>query len=228
MISIIMPITQQVINEHIKLSLQSVLNQSFTDYHIIIGINSSIAMDTSYLKEYSEHIKIVSTDICLKYSMIAHLIAYATNEWIAFIEPGDVWYDNKLQTQWKFSEKYDIIGSACGYTGSKSGISCITPGKINEDSFLSGCPMVTNTLLIRKSLCKWNEHKYNIHADFNMLYKLFGKGYNEYNVSEILCYCKITKYNDVTTLSTDIQKKLIKKARRNYTVRPYSLFNYNL
>jgi len=217
-----MPITQQVTDENIKLSLQSVLSQSFTDYHIIIGINSSIVVDTSYLKQYSENIKIVSADICLKYAMIAHLMVYATNEWISFIEPGDVWYENKLQTQWRFSEKYDIIGSACGYTGSKSGISCITHGKINEDSFLFGCPMVNNTLLIKKSLCKWNEDKYDIHADFNMLYKLFGKGYIEYNVSEILCYCKITKYNDVTTLRTNIQKKLIKKARRNYSVRLYN------
>lgn len=222
MISIIMPITQQVKNEDIKLSIQSILEQTFTDYHIIIGINSSITTDTSYIKDYSAKIDIIYIDTDSKYDMIAKLLVYAPKEWITFIEPGDIWYNNKLQTQWDFTGRYEIIGSGCHYVGRKNGMPNIPNCKIQEDSFLYGCPMVNNTLLIKKHLCKWNAYKYDIHADFNMLYKLFSKGTIGYNVPQVLSYCKISIYNDIGTMSIDIHEKLIKKVRRKYNNRIYN------
>ena len=222
MISIIMPITHQVETSNIQLSIQSILNQTFTSYQIIIGIKSSVIVDTSYIKKNDMNITIIYINMESKYDIMTDLVAYASDDWVAFIEPGDRWYNSKLQTQWDFTERYDIIGSGCFYSGKQNGMPEITNCKVQADSFLYGCPMVNNTLLIKKDLCKWNARKYDIHADFNMLYKLFTKGNVGYNVPEILGHCKISKYNDISRMSIDIHKKMIKKVRRNYNNRVHT------
>lgn len=95
-------------------AVQSVLNQTFKNYEIIIIDNHSNDNTENLIKNLkSEKIKFIKTHndgIIAKSRNIG--INNSKSEWIAFLDSDDLWYKNKLEVLFNFLEKnnnYDVI-----------------------------------------------------------------------------------------------------------------------
>lgn len=215
MISILIPIISNVNTNNVLTMLKSIISQTYVDWTILIGINEDVEIDFDTIKHEHDGISVLYTQSLSKYDMLHYLTDMSTSEWITVAEPGDVWYENKLEKQMIYSDRYDVIGSACRFNGLHKNILGVSCCKIRDEHFFHGNPFVINSALIRRTLCKW-EPKYDIHSDYRLLSKLHLSGVQMFNVNEILLYCKMfdTCNKSEVSMKNDILNKLIRKFKK--------------
>jgi glycosyltransferase involved in cell wall biosynthesis len=187
MISIVIPIYNGI--EFIDESVQSVLNQTYTDWELIIGINGHPENSDVYkkAKEYEKNDKIKVIDFYkLKGKSITlnEMIKYCTHNYVAILDVDDIWHYNKLMIQTKFLDIYDVIGSRCIYFGERlNGLVPNIPVKdITDFNFLESNPVINSSAIIRKELCFWVE---NGIEDYDLWLKLKSKNKKFYNCEQI-------------------------------------------
>lgn len=215
MISILIPITSNVYTINILTTLKSIIKQTYVNWNILMCINENIEIDIESIKCEHDMITFLYTPLSSKYDMIEYMTKMSTSEWITIAEPGDVWYENKLERQMEYSDRYDVICSACRFNGLHQDILGVSYCIIREEQFLNGMPFVINSALLRRDLCKW-EPKYDIHSDYRLLSKLCLSGIQMFNVNEILLYCKICDTVDESEvlMKNHILNKLIRKFKK--------------
>lgn len=218
MITILIPITFSIDEKNLILTLNSIRQQNYKKWNLIIGLNSSINININEIKNITFPFIIYTYDNYNKHEMMKTMLDNVSTEWIAFAEPGDQWEDDKLNKQLNLSSKYDIIGSSCRFSGQRGGMPQISYGKLDITNFLHGKPIIENTIIIKKELCKWNT-KYNIHSDYKLYYNLIIDNYSIYNIPEVLSTNKIYKQNNDSCIEKElferIKKKITKKYKRN-------------
>ena len=119
MISILIPIFNGI--EFIDDSIQSVINQTFTNWELLIGINGHPQDSEIYkiAKTYEtkyEHGKIRVFDfynIKGKSATLNELTTLCSFNYVAILDVDDIWRPNKLQIQASFLKHFDVIGSNC-------------------------------------------------------------------------------------------------------------------
>ena len=224
MISIIIPITFDVSMMNVEATIKSILNQTYKNIRIVIGLKSDINVKVSHIENiYIEGDVYLFDNVTTKYDMLNKLIPYVKTDWVGFAEPGDEWYNNKIESQIQYINKYDIIGCSCRFTGSKNGMPSVVYGKIKDYGFINGRPFVDNTVIMKTNLCKW-QTKYGIHADYKMFYKLYSNNHACFNIPEVLLSCKVFIKNNNDVLDKDILQKLSKKIRKS--LGHVNKFNY--
>jgi len=98
--------------KYIKEVINSVLNQTFTDFELIIVDDCSSDNSAEIIKSFNDdRIKFIQNDknYGLKYS-IKKAIQIAQGKWIAFLESDDLWISKALETRLKYAEKYPNVG----------------------------------------------------------------------------------------------------------------------
>jgi glycosyltransferase involved in cell wall biosynthesis len=195
MISILMPIYNGI--EFIDESVGSILNQTFSDWELIIGINGLPENSDVFKKanEYkSENVMVLDLfTIKGKSSALNEMIKYCKYDYVALLDVDDIWHDKKLEKQMPFIEKYDVIGSRCIYFGDINGIVPYNPvGDISMFDFFRINPIINSSCIIRKELCYWN-HEWNGVEDYDLWLKLRKQNKLFYNCSEVLVKHRIHK-----------------------------------
>jgi len=224
MIEIIIPIAFDVNISYIQTTIKSILNQTYKNIHIVVVLNSAINVKKDDIKNIDTNCDVYIFDnITTKYDMLNNIIPFIKKEWVCFAEPGDEWYNNKIEVQIQYIDKYDIIGCSCRFTGVKNGMPYVLYGKVHDRGFINNRPLVDNTVLMKTKLCKW-QTKYGIHADYKMFYKLHTKKHICFNISEVLLSCRIFHNNNNDKLDIDILQKLIKKIKRS--IKKDDNYNY--
>ena len=117
-VSIIIPVynTEKFIGK----TIESVLNQTYKNWEILIFNDKSKDNSLKIIKKYSEkdkRIKVV--DSKENVGVVAarnKLIEIATGEFIAFLDADDYWKQNKLEKQIKFMLKNNALISCTEYT----------------------------------------------------------------------------------------------------------------
>lgn len=188
MISILMPIYNGI--EFINESVESVLNQTYDKWELIIGINGHPENSNVYqiAKEYEKKgDKIHVFDfykIKGKSNALNEMIQFCKYNYVAILDVDDIWYPMKLELQQILLNSYDVIGSKCVYFDDKPGIIPDIPtGDISNYDFSISNPIINSSSIIRKDLCYWNE---NGIEDYDLWLKLRKKNKKFFNFKEIL------------------------------------------
>ena len=188
MISILIPIYNGI--EFIEESVTSVLEQTYLEWELIIGVNGHKEGSDVYLiaKEYekrSQKIKVLDMfSIKGKSNALNEMVKYCSYEFIALLDVDDIWDKDKLQIQSNYLS-YDVIGSRCVYFGDSNIVPEIPVGDISGFDFLKVNPIINSSSIIRKSLCQWDNSP-NCVEDYDLWLKLRKDEKTFFNCSEVL------------------------------------------
>lgn len=193
MISILMPIYNGI--EYINESVTSVLDQTYGEWQLIIGINGHPPGSMTYniAKNYEDldnriHVYDMP-DIRGKSNALNDMLSYCAYDWIALLDVDDIWLPDKLSKQILFMQTYDIVGTKCVYFENLEGtVPKIPIGDISNFDFTSVNPMINSSALIKKALAikyKWNP-AYDGIEDYNFFLTARRDNKRFYNVDEVL------------------------------------------
>lgn len=220
MISILMPIYNGI--EFIEESVTSVLQQTFTEWELLIGVNghpenSGVYQLAKKYEEKSANIRVFDFYTLKGKSVTLNkMIEYCQYDYVAILDVDDIWLANKLEKQVPFIANYDVIGTKCIYFGQLNGISPNIPiGDISKVDFLSANPIINSSSLIRKSLCYWNIDEFDCIEDYELWLRLRKQNHMFYNVEDILVKHRI--YQQSAFNSSDNQQMQLKKLKLLYS-----------
>lgn len=188
MISILIPIYNGI--EFIEESVSSVLNQTYDQWELLIGINGHPRDSEVYkiAKEYEKKSGKVRVfdfyNIRGKSNTLNEMIPFCSYNYVAILDVDDIWHQQKLEAQSHQLEKYDVIGSNCVWFGDRPGIVPQIPtGDISNIDFSLVNPIINSSSVIRKELCYWNE---NGIEDYDLWLRLRKQNKKFFNFKEIL------------------------------------------
>jgi glycosyltransferase involved in cell wall biosynthesis len=192
MISILIPIYNGI--EFINDSVTSVIDQTYNDWELIIGINGHPKNSSIYLtaKEYenkSDKIRVFDFyKVRGKSNTLNEMIKHCKYEYISLLDVDDMWHPEKLKIQSKYIEQnYDVIGSRCVWFGDRPCIVPIIPtGDISNFDFSMVNPIINSSSIIKKELCYWNSELDGIIEDYDLWLRLRKQNKKFYNCNEIL------------------------------------------
>jgi glycosyltransferase involved in cell wall biosynthesis len=215
MISVLIPIYNGI--EFIEESVSSVLEQTFEEWELIIGINGHPKDSDVYLiaKEYEKRsVKIRVIDFFTikgKSDVLNEMIKHCHCDYVAILDVDDIWHKDKLKIQSEYIGNYDVIGSRCVYFGDAE---CVVPYIPTEDisnfDFLRVNPVINSSSIIRKSLCFWDK-KYDGVEDYDLWLHLWRTGKKFYNCSQILINHRMHKTSAFNNSNANRVPELIQK-----------------
>ena len=187
MISILMPIYNGI--EFINESVMSVINQTYTNWELIIGINghppgSDVYLQAKRYEQYSSKIRVYDlVNVKGKSNALNAMLSHANYEYIAILDVDDIWMPNKLECQQYYLYVYDVIGTRCVYIGDMEGcVPNLPVGNIEHFDFKQFNPIINSSALIRKDLCYWKD---NGIEDYDLWLRLKYQGKKFYNCGDI-------------------------------------------
>ena len=192
MISILIPIYNGI--EFIEESVSSVLNQTYSEWELLIGINGHPENSNVYkiAKEYenrSNKIKVFDFyTIKGKSNTLNEMIKHCSYNSVAILDVDDIWHPLKLAIQIeKVLKGYDVIGSRCVWFGNRlnkqNKIPKLPVGDISNYNFNLQNPIINSSCIIKKELCHWNE---NGIEDYDLWLRLQKQKKRFYNCKQIL------------------------------------------
>jgi glycosyltransferase involved in cell wall biosynthesis len=188
MVSILMPIYNGI--QFIDESIGSILNQTFTNYEVLIGINGWEKNSAVYIKakEYEKYNQIKVFDFFTlknKSNTLNELKKHAKYHYIALLDVDDIWHPEKLAVQSQMFGHYDVIGSNCVWFGERNHIIPSIPiGDFSLYDFKLVNPIINSSSVIRKELCYWNSY-WNI-EDYDLWIRLRLQNKKFYNCKAVL------------------------------------------
>ena len=189
MISILIPIYNGI--EFIGDSIESILNQTYTGWELIIGVNGHPENSAIYQRalQYKDtKIKVLDLyQIKGKSNALNEMVKHCVYEHVAILDVDDIWQGKKLETQLPFIVDYDVVGSRCIYFGDdrEGTVPFIPLCNISHHNFFIGNPIINSSAIIRKELCQWDS-KFDGVEDYDLWLSLRAKNKRFYNCSQIL------------------------------------------
>jgi glycosyltransferase involved in cell wall biosynthesis len=188
MISILIPIYNGI--EFIEESVSSILNQTYDQWELLIGINGHPENSNTYkiAKAYENKCNKVRVfdfyTIRGKSNTLNEMIQFCNHNYVAILDVDDIWHPQKLEIQSQLLNKFDVIGSNCVWFGNRPGVVPQIPtGDISNIDFSHVNPIINSSSVIRKELAYWNE---NGIEDYDLWLRLRKQNKKFYNFKEIL------------------------------------------
>ena len=193
MISILLPCYNG--EKFISLAIDSILNQSFKEFELLIGFNGTTDNSKDIVRRFGDdRIKTFDYgDDKGKPKTLNKLLLEANYDWIALQDDDDMWTSNKLQEQIKYLNDFDVIGTQIQYCDQYNNFIEGSPTlKLNDFEIkqftINGNNQVANssTLIRKSSIIKvggWDE---NLSAleDFDLWLRLILIGSRFTNLDE--------------------------------------------
>jgi len=192
MISVLIPIYNGI--EFIEESVSSVLNQTFQEWEILLGINGH-AEDSEVFKIAKQYemrdsrIRVIHLKHLGKSKALNDMLHEVKYGWVALLDVDDIWLPTKLSSQLQYMENYDVIGTMCQYFQDSTSIPYIPPGDLKNFNFYHLNPIINSSCLVRKHLCHWEEGSEI--EDYNMWLRLWKEKRAFFNVPSIQVYHRI-------------------------------------
>ena len=147
----------------IGLTIESVLNQTYTNWELIIVDDKSSDDSIEIINNYTQinpKIKLICNNFNLGVAVSRNIaLNYATGYYIAFLDSDDLWKPTKLEEQILYMENFKIDFSFTAYevindygTILKSKISVVD--KINYKKYLGNTVIGCSTVIINKNTFK--------------------------------------------------------------------------
>jgi len=189
MISILIPIYNGI--EFIEDSVSSVLNQTYDNWELLIGVNghppdSEVYKIAKKYQEKSEKIRVFDFhQIKGKSNTLNVMVKYCKYDYVALLDVDDIWHNDKLKFQSQKLNEYDIIGSNCVWFGDRTGVIPPIPVEdISNYNFYLVNPIINSSSVIRKNLCYWNK-KFDGVEDYDLWIRLRKQNKRFYNFKAI-------------------------------------------
>lgn len=189
-------------------SVQSVINQTFTDWEFIIcndGSKDNMLDKLHEIEKMDSRIRILSYDDNkgLAYAL-NFCIDYAKGEYLARQDDDDISYPDRLQKQVKFLQEhpeYAIVGAQADvYDDGGIWGEYTTVERPDKNSFLWNSPFAHPIVMMRKYAIK-DSGKYRVAKetrrceDYDLFMRMYSKGYKGYNIQEKLYKYRIVNDN---------------------------------
>lgn len=201
----------------IQQSIDSILNQTFKDFELLIGFNGTTDNSKNIVAEYDDsRIKVFDYgDDKGKAKTLNKLIKEAQFDWIAIQDDDDIWFPTKLENQVKFLEDFDVIGTQIQYIDKNSNIIGGVYLEINDRNIkqksLSGNNQIANSSsIIRKKAVEeingWDESLFGV-EDYDLWLKLIRKDYKFKNLNEVLVLHRLhsnSNFNNTSRQENDL------------------------
>lgn len=155
-ISIIMPNFNS--EKYIKSAINSVLNQTFKKWELIIVDDNSNAQTIKILKNYkNKKIKLIFLKKNKGAAYCRNLaIKKSTGKYITFLDSDDIWNKKKLSLQYSFMENNQFTFTYTNYelidSKDKSLGLVVAPKKFTFNSFIKNTTIGTSTMMIKRSI----------------------------------------------------------------------------
>ena len=208
-ISILMPLYNGF--EYLHHSLSSIINQTFTNWELIIGINghpenSPFHLQVIQLTKNDSRIKVIHyLDIGNKPKTLNLMIKDCSSNLIAILDVDDFWHHKKLEIQLPLLNNYDVVGTSCQYFGDSTNIPNLPYGNLKDFDFFSYNPIINSSVILKKIDAIWNEE--TILEDYDLWLNLFYKQKKSFfNINQILCFHRISNnsaFNNTNHLYVD-------------------------
>ncbi|AWV99993.1 glycosyltransferase family 2 protein [Arcticibacterium luteifluviistationis] len=102
-ISVIIPIFNA--EKHLRQALDSVLNQSQSASEIIVINDGSTDNTLQILNGYANHLRIINRENKGPAFTVNEGISLSKNDWLCFLDADDLWTNNKLEKQYRFTQE---------------------------------------------------------------------------------------------------------------------------
>lgn len=186
--------------EFLKESIPSVINQTFKQWKLLIGINgyNDGSLEIIHIKDIvntfdDTRITVKTYNTKNKPDTLNMMMKDCDTNWVAILDVDDLWMNNKLEEQIKYIHKYDVIGTNCKYFGTINRESGNTEKIINKQTFniYQYNPMINSSTLIHRIDSYWTNN-YNL-DDYDLWIRLWKKNKTLYNIKDILTSHRIHK-----------------------------------
>jgi teichuronic acid biosynthesis glycosyltransferase TuaG len=227
MISILMPLYNGL--EFLNESIGSVLNQSFTEWELLIGANGlSIKECNDVLKNISKYnndqVHIIFYSFKGKCRTLNELIKKSQYEYICLLDADDYWMPQKLMRQLRYIERYDVVGTNSEYFEDKTGSPRIFLGKLIPTMFSYQNPMISSSIMMKKEDAHWDENWEGL-DDYNLWLNLLQKGKTFYNIPQILVQHRIYSNSYYNNSNEEMRIKLIEEKAIKLTDEDYDVLS---
>jgi len=212
MISILIPIYNGI--EFLNQSLSSVIQQTYKNWEVIIGINGhspdstiekkAIEVVSQLNKNNNFDIRIIYYNTNGKPATLNKMVIDTKYPYIAILDVDDIWIDVKLEKQLKYLDVYDVVGTGCRYFGDSNHSPNLPYGDLRNFNFLYFNPIINSSVIIRKECAYWNENE--ILDDYDLWLRLYNEKKKFFNVDEYLVLHRIHKdssFNGTNHLHVD-------------------------
>lgn len=156
LVSIIMPSYNTA--PYIKQTIQSVLDQTYTNWELIIVDDCSSDNTDEVLAEiHDERIRYFKNEKNLGAAVSRNkALREAKGQWIAYLDSDDLWMPEKLEKQISFMEKNNYSFSYTNYEeidadGNKTGVKVTGPKKITKTGMFNYCWLGCLTVMFNAS-----------------------------------------------------------------------------
>jgi len=201
--------------KYIKESIDSILNQSFREFELLIGLNGTTDNSVDIIKKYSDRrIRVFDYgEDKGKSKTLNKLLKEAKYDIICLQDDDDLWVENKLEKQLNFIGDYDVVGGLIQYIN-ENGEIIGTPNlslshhEIVYRSFL-GDNQIANTsaMFKRKQVLEvggWDQNKEGI-EDFHLWIRLMKIGRSFINVPDFIVKHRLHSNSNFNTKNFNIQ-----------------------
>lgn len=203
--------------KYIDLAIESVLNQSFKDFELLIGFNGTTDGSKYIPSRYNDsRIRIFDYDDKGKSKTLNKLLNECKYDWVSIQDDDDIWLNTKLEKQIEYIDKYDVIGTFISYID-KDGHVIGNPqlhSRHDEIKSLSMCGVnqVANTSAIFKKsdaldIGGWRDDLDGI-EDYDFWLRLMRRDKNFINIPEQLVLHRLHSNSNFNTKKYDLSKIL--------------------
>lgn len=221
-ISVIMSVYNS--EKYLSEAIESILNQTYTDFEFIITDDGSVDNSFKIMKEYQKkdnRIVVIKNDINLGISKsVNKMIGISKGGYIARMDGDDISLPKRFEKQVAFMDnnpEYVVCGTFGKYFGRKKGKMSLKSKNTDIKALMYyGSPIINPSAFIRRSVMVDNNIYYNEKYEQAQDYKLwvdlasYGKFYN---ISHSLLLYRVSK-NQVSTKYRKKQNKNAIKIRK--------------
>lgn len=200
--------------KYIEKSIDSILNQQFPYWELLIGFNGTTDKTKEIVLNYKDS-RIKTYDYKNekgKGKTLNKLLYEASYEWVAIQDDDDIWQPNKLQRQSTYIDRYDVIGSFIYYINEDGQVINnldleIVDKKIKHLSLSGNNQIANSSAVIKKSrildINGWREDIDGI-EDYDLWLRLIKNNCLFVNINEYLVMHRLHKKSNFNTKTHDL------------------------
>lgn len=204
---------------YISQSIDSIMNQSFKNWKLLIGFNGTTDSSKEIVQYYNDdRISVYDyADDKGKAKTLNKLLKYVDTPWCAIQDDDDIWHTKKLENQLSKCKDFDVIGTNIFYINEKNEIigelTPVTDNRQIKITSMSGHNQIANSSAIFKTTWArkvngWNEDIDGI-EDFDFWLKIMRHEESKFtNIPEFLCLHRLHDKSNFNTKKQDITKIL--------------------
>ena len=211
-VSIIIPFFKK--KKYIDETINSILNQSYQNFEIIIIFDDTDLSDYNFLISKfgkNERIKILKNDVNLGAGYSRNIgIENSNGKFIAFLDADDIWHKDKLNNQINFmlNKNYEATHTSYKIVDERGLVQSKRKAKdMNFNNLLKSCDIGLSSVMIKREILKEDIKfpKLKTKEDYVLWLKIAKKGVIFYGLDNELLYWRKSK----NSLSSSLIRKLI-------------------